>query len=142
MGRWSLKYHWQERGAVYDAQLAADRGKADAAAERQYVAMWKQRGRDEREKKFQQGDRLTDAADFVLKLPPVEQRRVDERYEDGREKTVHVLKPVRRDASVRLYESGQRMKAESIQDVGGTSASEIREVDCYQDEPYEPDAEA
>ena len=42
-------------------------------------------GRDKRERKFEQNDRLTEAAELMLKFPLTEQKRVVQTDDNGRE---------------------------------------------------------
>lgn len=120
MKRWSKKWKWVQRAAAYDLWMESkNRERAELFAE-QEAKERQQRARDLREKMFQQGQQFIDAAALMVNAPIMEQQRVVERYEDGREKTVQIIKPARwrKLDALRFAQLGDAMAAAAIRNDG------------------------
>jgi hypothetical protein len=134
----SSKWRWSKRGKAYDQWIE---GKNLAAAEVLAVEDAKKRVEDERESR--ESDReiarlVREQVKNMLKYPLSEQKIVSERYEDGREKVIHLIKPARwgKGDIPRLLQSAKTLDGAAIRNEGVNRTEKLNDVLNLVD--YEP----
>jgi hypothetical protein len=136
IARWSAKYQWPARARAYDAgQAQLEQEAVDRYAKEQAVRI-AELVRDQRAEKDLARQRYLDASKTIHKIPVLEQKRVVERYEDGREKTTQIFKPagVRKTDEIRFADAAFALGDELI-GAANTNA-EPKLVTEYEIDPY------
>jgi hypothetical protein len=97
IGEWSGRYHWVERADAHLDWLATIQQDEVERLARQDTARWKQREQAVAEKKWEFSEKWLETSERAEKIPVLERTIVTEVYEDGRPKTTHIFKPLKRD---------------------------------------------
>lgn len=135
LGTWSRDHQWVARADAYLDWLAEIEQEVEERLARQDAEMWVRRKRERRERKWATSEKWLEISDRTDKFPPVEQKQVAEKYEDGRPHITNVLKPLKRD-SIRYGQAGFALGDEVIREA--TASSEMKQSDTFEDVPLEP----
>lgn len=138
LGDWCRNFEWVKRsGALMDwraEQRRAEQQRIEQAADAKRAAF----RRDLLKRKKAMSLRWTEIAEARSKVPPLELRRVAERYEDGREKLVQIFHPPKGE-TIRFGKEGFNLTEQALREEENSASTQQRkEPDTFEDVPLEP----
>jgi hypothetical protein len=120
----SAKWQWARRAATYDIWIERKNLENAELLALEQAKKWEQRYQEQRESDYATSLQVRDQLQIMLKYPLVDQQRVVERYEDGREKVTQIFKASRWRKSdiVLLWRAASALGGAAIRNEGATSA--------------------